>query len=106
LVTPSELEEDDLDLAVVAAIFEARMSREQAERLAELMPEGRPMRPESVLTATLLVEGEDVKLVAVWRDRETLEAYLATGAVPRGTELMRKVGVEPEMRVADVLELG
>jgi hypothetical protein len=59
-----------------------------------------------VLTATLLVEGEDVKLVAVWRDRETLEAYLAIGAVPRGTELMRKVGVEPEMRVADVLELG
>ena len=106
MVTPSELEEDDLDLAVVAAIFEARMSREQAERLAELMPEGRPMRPESVLTATLLVEGEDVKLVAVWRDRETLEAYLATGAVPRGPELMRKVGVEPEMRVADVLELG
>jgi hypothetical protein len=106
LVTPSELEEDDLDLAVVAAIFEARMSREQAERLAELMQEGRPTRPEGVLTATLLVEGEDVKLVAVWRDREALEAYLATGAVPRGTELMRKVGVEPEMRVADVLELG
>jgi hypothetical protein len=42
----------------------------------------------------------------VWRDRETLEAYLAFGAVPRGTELMRKVGVEPEMRIVDVLELG
>ena len=25
---------------------------------------------------------------------------------PRGTELMRKVGVEPEMRVVDVLDLG
>jgi hypothetical protein len=91
---------------VVAAIFEARMSRGQAERLAELMQEGRPARPEGVLTATLLVEGEDVKLVAVWRDRETLEAYLATGAVPPDTELMRKVGAEPEMRVVDVLELG
>jgi quinol monooxygenase YgiN len=91
---------------MVAAIFEARMSREQAERLAELMQEGRPTRPEGVLTATLLVDGEDVRLVAVWRDRETLESYLATGAVPRGTELMRKVGVEPEMRIVDVLELG
>jgi hypothetical protein len=35
-----------------------------------------------------------------------LDAYLATVDVPRGTELMRKVGVQPEMRVVDVLELG
>jgi hypothetical protein len=91
---------------VVAAVFEARMSREQAEQLAELMAEARPTRPAGVVTAALLVEGEDVKLVAVWRDRETLEAYLAEAPVPRGTELMRKVGVEPEMRVVDVLELG
>jgi hypothetical protein len=94
------------DRGVVAAIFEARMSREQAEQLAELMREGRPTRPEGVLTAALLVDGDDVKLVAIWRDRETLEAYLASGAVPRGTELMRKVGAEPEVRVVDVLELG
>jgi quinol monooxygenase YgiN len=91
---------------MVAAVFEARMSRGQAERLAELMEEGRPTRPAGVLTAALLVDGEDVRLVAVWQDRETLEAYLATGAVPRGTELMRKVGVEPELRIVDVLDLG
>jgi hypothetical protein len=91
---------------VVAAIFEAKMSREQAEQLAKLMQEGRPTRPAGVLTATLLVEGEDVKLVAIWQDRETLEAYLAETPVPRGTELMRKVGVEPELRIVDVLELG
>jgi quinol monooxygenase YgiN len=91
---------------VVAAVFEARMSREQAEQLATLMEEHRPTRPEGVLTAALLVDGEDVQLVAIWRDRETLDAYLATGAVPRGTELMRKVGVEPAMRIADVLDLG
>ena len=91
---------------MVAAIFEARMSREQAEQLAELMKEHRPTRPEGVLTALLLVDDEDVRLVAVWRDRETLDAYLATGAVPRGTELMRKVGVEPELRIVDVLDLG
>ena len=91
---------------MVAAIFEARMSREQAEQLAELMAEARPTRPAGVLTATLLVDGDDVKLVAVWRDRETLEAYLAEAPVPRGTELMRKVGAEPELRVVEVLELG
>ena len=91
---------------MVAAVFEARMSREQAEQLAELMQEGRPTRPAGVVTAALLVDGDLVRLVAIWQDRETLDSYLATGAVPRGTELMRKVGVEPEMRVVDVLELG
>ena len=91
---------------MVAAVFEARMSREQAERLAELMQEGRPTRPAGVLTAALLVDGDLVRLVAFWKDRETLDSYLATGAVPRGTELMRKVCVEPELRVVDVLELG
>jgi quinol monooxygenase YgiN len=91
---------------MVAAIFEAKMSREQAEQLAELMAEHRPTRPAGVLAAALLVDGEDVRLVAIWRDRETLQEYLDSGVVPRGTELMRKVGVEPEMRVADVLEFG
>ena len=91
---------------MVAAIFEASMSREQAERLAELMQEGRPTRPGGVLTAALLVEGEAVQLIAFWKDRETLDHYLSTTPVPRGTELMRKVGVEPELRIVDALELG
>ena len=91
---------------MVAAIFEAKMSREQAEQLAELMEEHRPTRPAGVVTAALLVYGDDVRLVAIWRDRETLQEYLDSGAVPRGTELMRKVGVEPELRIVDVLDLG
>jgi hypothetical protein len=91
---------------MVAAIFEASMSREQAERLAELMQEARPTRPGGVLTAALLVEGEAVQLIAFWKDRETLDHYLSTALVPRGTELMRKVGVEPELRIVDALELG
>ena len=82
------------------------MGREQAERLAELMQEGRPTRPEGVLTAILLVEGELTRLLAVWKDRDTLDRYLSTAPVPRGTELMRKVGVEPQVRVVEVLELG
>jgi quinol monooxygenase YgiN len=90
----------------VAAIFEAAMSREQAERLAELMEEARPTRPEGVLAAALQVEGDAVQLVAYWRDREALDAYLATADVPRGVELMRKVGCEPEWRVVDVLDFG
>jgi hypothetical protein len=90
----------------VAAIFEAAMSREQSAKLAELMREARPTRPEGVLTAALEVEGEAVRLVAYWRDRATLDAYLATVEVPRGVELMRKVGVEPEWRVVEVLDLG
>jgi hypothetical protein len=38
--------------------------------------------------------------------RATLDRYLETAEVPRGTELMRKVGVEPELRIVDVLEFG
>ena len=91
---------------MVAAIFEAMMSREQVERLAGLMHEARPTRPEGVVTAALLVEGEAVRLVAFWRDRETLDAYLATVDVPRGVELMRKVGCEPDWRIVEALELG
>ena len=92
--------------AMVAAIFEASMTRGQAEHLAELMQEHRPTRPEGVLTAALEFDGDAARLTAFWRDRETLDAYLATGAVPRGTELMRKVGAEPTFRIADVLDLG
>ena len=91
---------------MVAAIFEAKLSREQAERLAELMQEARPTRPDGVLTAILLLEGELVQLVAVWKDRDTLDRYLSTAPVPRGTELMRQVGAEPAVRFVEVLECG
>jgi len=91
---------------VVAAVFEAQMSPEQAGQLAQLMEEGRPTRPWGVITASLLYENGVGTLIAYWQDRATLDAYLAEADVPRGTELMRKVGVEPEMRVVDVLGLG
>jgi hypothetical protein len=90
----------------MVAVFEARMSREQADRLAELMREGKTSRPEGVVTAALLVDDELVRLVAFWRDLETLDRYLAVAPVPRGTELMRRVGVEPTMKVVEVAELG
>lgn len=90
----------------VAAIFAATMSRGQVEQLAESMRKALPTRPEGVVTAALLVEGEAVQLIAFWRDRKTFDTYLATVDVPRGVELMRGVGVEPEWRVVDVMELG
>ena len=91
---------------MVAAVFEAELDSGQAADLARLMDEGRPTRPEGVLTATLLYDGSRARLVAVWKSRDALERYLATADVPRGAELMRKVGAEPEMRLVDVLELG
>jgi len=91
---------------MVAAVFEAPMSREQAERLAGLMQEGRATRPAGVITAALLVDGDLVRLVAFWGDRDTLDRYLSVAPVPRSPELMRKVGVEPEVRIVEVLELG
>jgi hypothetical protein len=87
-----------------AAIFEAKLTPEQAADLARLMDEGRPTRPAGVETATLLYDGTLARLVAVWQSRLELERYLAETPVPRGQELMRKVGADPTMRVVDVLE--
>ena len=86
--------------------FEADMTTEQADELAGLMEVGRPTRPEGVVTALLEYAGGHGRLVAVWRDAETLERYLAEADVPRGVELMRKIGLEPQVRRFDVLDLG
>jgi hypothetical protein len=91
---------------MAAAVFEAELSAEQATDLARSMDEGRLTRPAGVVTATLLYDGSVGRLVAVWASREVLEAYLAETAVPRGLELMRKVGAEPSLTVVDVLEHG
>ena len=86
--------------------FEAPMTRDQAEQLATLMQEARPSRPTGVLKALLEFDDGRGRLVAVWNDRDTLDRYLAEVSVPRGTELMRQVGLEPKVRRFDVLELG
>jgi hypothetical protein len=86
--------------------FEADMSPEQATELARFMEEARPTRPEGVLTALLEYADGRGRLVAVWRDHETLDRYLAEADVPRGTELMRMLGLEPEVRRFDVLDVG
>lgn len=86
--------------------FEAEMTSEQAARLARLMEEARPTRPVGVLNASLEYRDGRGRLVAVWQDTETLDRYLAATPVPRGTELMRKLDLEPEVRRFDVLEFG
>jgi hypothetical protein len=91
---------------VIAVVFEAELSREQAEELARLMDEGRPTRPAGVQTASLLYDDGTARLIAYWQDEETLNRYLAETAVPRGQELMRQVGAEPTMRIVEVLDFG
>jgi hypothetical protein len=86
--------------------FEAEMTPDQAGELARLMRDGRPTRPEGVVTALLEYRDGRARLLAVWRDHETLDRYLGEADVPRGTELMRKIGVEPDVQRLDVLELG
>jgi hypothetical protein len=106
LVAPSSREEDDLNVSYAGISFEADMTTEQAGELARLMEEGRATRPEGVVTALLEYVDGHGRLIAVWRDGKTLERYLAEAEMPRGTELMRKVGLEPEVRRFDVLDLG
>lgn len=91
---------------MIAIVFEAELSRAQADELARLMEEGRSTRPAGVQTASLLYNGGIAQLIAYWSDDETLNRYLAETPVPRGQELMRKVGAEPEIRVTEVLEFG
>jgi hypothetical protein len=93
-------------LTRAAAIIEARMSRGRAEELVGLMREARPTRPEGVERTLLLHDGEVAQLVAVWKDRETLDRHLSVTPVSRGVELVRQVGAEPELRIVDCLELG
>jgi quinol monooxygenase YgiN len=93
-------------MSYVGISFEADMTAEQADELARLMEEGRATRPEGVVTAPLEHADGHGRLIDVWRDRETLDRYLAEADVPRGTELMRKVGLEPEVRRFDVLDIG
>jgi hypothetical protein len=90
----------------VAVVFEARMAPEQVARLAELMREHLSTRPEGVVTAALLVEGEDAQLIAFWRDRDTLDRYLASVDEPRGAELMREAGAVATWRIVEVPQLG
>jgi hypothetical protein len=97
---------DDPPVAHAGISFEAEMTRETADRLAELMVEGRSTRPAGVVTASLEHSDGVGRLVAIWRDAETLDRYLAEAPVPRGVELMRKVGLEPRVERFDVLELG
>ncbi len=91
---------------MAAAIAEAPLTREQAAALAALMDEARPTRPAGVVTAALLYEGGMATLVACWASRDELDRYLEEVDVPRGVELMRRVGAEPTLRVVELLELG
>jgi hypothetical protein len=86
--------------------FEAALTRDQAQRLATLMVDARPTRPEGVVSASLEYHDGHARLVAIWRDERALSDYLAQGSVPRGTELMRAVGAEPAVGRFEVLELG
>lgn len=82
------------------------MTLDQAVELARLMQQARPTRPDGVLSASLEFRDGRGRLVAVWKDRDTLDRYLSEAPVPRGTELMRKIGLEPEVETFDILEFG
>ena len=97
---------DDRSVSRAGISFESEMTSEQAAQLARLMDEARPTRPAGVLNASLEYRDGRGRLVAVWQDTETLDRYLAETLVPRGTELMRKLDLEPEVRRFDVLEFG
>jgi hypothetical protein len=105
-LSPAAAVRDDRHVAHARISCEAAPAAEQAHELAALMAEARPTRPGGVLTASLEYHDGVGRLVAIWRDAETLDRYLAEAPVARGTELMRKVGVEPAVQRFEILELG
>lgn len=80
----------------VAAVLDATMTPEQTKKLATLMEEGVNLRPAEVALATLLVNGENVRMVAYWNSQQALDEYLKTTPMVRGEQLMREVGVVPD----------
>jgi hypothetical protein len=89
---------------VVAAIFEAEMTREQADRLVGLMRENLGQRAPAVLGAMVFYENGKAQLIAVWESEEAWERYRSSVEEPRAAEFMREVGAEPTLRVVPVLE--
>jgi hypothetical protein len=103
---------------MVAAIFEAPMSREQADGLAKLMRDNLGQRAPEVLGAMLTWEPAPPtpppeqlsaalgtgRLTAVWESEEAWERYRSSVDVPRAAEYMRMVGAEPTLTVMPVLE--
>ena len=76
------------------------------DELARLLEEARPTRPAGVHVVSLLYDDGIARLIAYWTEAEMLDRYLEETPVPRGQELMRKVGAEPEIRVVEVLDFG
>ncbi len=46
------------------------------------------------------------RIMAVWRDREALDAMRASGETPRGILIFREAGAEPSLNVFAIEELG
>ena len=96
---------------MVAAIFEAPMSREQADRLAQLMRDRIGDRAPAVVNATLLWDPDPApgvgRFMAVWESRDAWDRYLSVTEEPGAIKLMREVGApEPTLTVVPVLFCG
>ncbi len=89
---------------MVAAIFEASMSREQADQLAKLMRDNLGQRAPAVLGAMLDYDGSVARLTAVWESQDAWDRYRSSVEVPKAAEYMRMVGAEPTLTVVPVLE--
>jgi hypothetical protein len=82
------------------------MTLDQAEQLARLMEEAWPTRPAGVLTASLEFRDGHGAWSPSGRTARRSTTTSRMPPLPRGTELMQKIGVEPEARTFEILELG
>ena len=59
--------------------------------------------PEALETTFLTRDGDGLAVVTVWRSRDVLDAYIATGEEPLARRLMREAGATPTVRILEVL---
>ncbi|MBI3114973.1 MAG: antibiotic biosynthesis monooxygenase [Candidatus Kerfeldbacteria bacterium] len=85
--------------------LKARLTPEQATRLkaSYALTKG-PFPPGFI--ESFLVEGQDDpsdwRILTVWESQEAVDAMRASGQTPRGVQIFREAGVEPELKILNV----
>lgn len=90
---------------MVITRLKARLTPNQAEMLKAVYAKEQGHFPPG-LVESFLVQGQadpsDWRILTVWESQEALDAMRAPGKTPRGLEMFREAGAEPELKILNV----
>lgn len=85
--------------------LKARLTTDQATKLRAVYAKEQGHFPPG-LVESFLVQGQgepsDWQILTVWESQEALDAMRASGKTPRGLEMFREAGAEPELKILNV----